>query len=718
VTGPAAPEPGAEPRRGRFDDAPAPIARALVPTGAPEAQRRAVLETSRTRLVLGALGASAMFAALAVKLVDATLIAPVAPRPAVPIAGPPPPEQIASRAPILDRNGEVLAISLPVTGLAANPRLVEDAPALADRLLRVLPQLDRERVIERLTQDRSFVYLTRAITPREMQALNDIGSPALIFERGERRFHPQGRAAVHALGHADVDGRGVSGVEAWFDERLRTLRGEPLRMSLDVRVQLAVRDAVANAIREFNAIGGAGVVLDVRTGEVLAMVSLPDYDAADPGAATEDQRFNRITVGLYEPGSTFKLITAAAAIDAGSAQIWSGWDASRPITHGRFTISDFRGRNRWLTLPETIAYSSNIATARMALDLGVARHRDALDRAGLLSRLPIELAENEHPRAPRANAWREINTITISYGHGISVTPMHVATMAATVSNGGILRAPTLQAVPAGEPREGVRVFSERTSDIMRRLMRLAVTEGSGRSADVPGYFVGGKTGTAQKVGPRGGYLRDRRISAFVGAFPMHSPRYAIYVMVDEPRPNARSQGYATGGWVAAPAVGQIVARIGPILGLVPEDPNDRRLVALSTLPMQPRRGEALAGAGAPLPPAGPRPAVATQEVTPAARPAAAPRPLPPAALEPPRAPAAARVPSAEDPRAVPPATAEPRRLPPANAPRAAPPASSQPAAPAIRGPGAPGSLPPPVPLRLTALPDTPGPERSSRDAR
>jgi cell division protein FtsI (penicillin-binding protein 3) len=702
MTGPAAPDPASRPWRRLSDPPPPTSARALVATGAPEAQRRAVLETSRTRLLVGALVSSAMFAALAVKLVDATLIAPVPPRPVSPIAGPPPAEQMASRAPILDRNGEVMAISLPVTALAANPRLVENAPALADRLVRVLPQLDRERVIERLTQDRSFVYLTRAITPREMQAVNDLGSPALIFEPGERRFHPQGRAAVHVLGHADVDGRGISGVEAWFDERLRTLRGEPLRLSLDVRVQLAVRDAVANAIREFNAIGGAGVVLDVTTGEVLAMVSLPDYDAADPGGATEDQRFNRITLGLYEPGSTFKLVTAAAAIEAGTAQIWSGWDASRPITYGRFTISDFRGRNRWLSLPETIAYSSNIATARMALDLGPTRHREALERAGLLSRLPIELPESAAPLAPRANAWREINTITISYGHGISVTPLHVATMAATVSNGGILRAPTLQAVPPGETREGVRVFSERTSDIMRRLMRMAVTEGSGRSADVPGYYVGGKTGTAQKVGPRGGYLRDRRISAFVGAFPMHSPRYAIYVMVDEPRPNARSQGYATGGWVAAPAVGQIVARIGPILGLVPEDPNDRRLVALTTLPMQPRRGEVLAGAGAPLPPAGTRPAVARQEA-PAARPE---RPAPRAV-----APAAARPPALEPPRA--PAAAAPRPAPPA----ATPPAP-QPASPMIRGPAAPGSLPPPVPLRLTSLSDPPAPERTPREVR
>lgn len=442
------------------------------------------------------------------------------------------------------------------------------------------------------------------------------------------------------------------------------------------------------------------------------MVSLPDYDAADPGGATEDQRFNRITVGLYEPGSTFKLLTAAAALEYGTAQIWSGWDASRPITYGRFTITDFRGRNRWLSLPETIAYSSNIATARMALELGPTRHREFLDRAGMLARLPIELAENAAPLAPRANAWREINTITISYGHGISVTPLHVATMAATLANGGILRPPTLLAQPPGAEREGVRVISERTSDIMRRLMRAAVVEGSGRAAEVPGYYVGGKTGTAQKVGPRGGYLRDRRISAFVGVFPMYAPRYAVYVMVDEPRPTARSQGYATGGWVAAPAVREIIARIGPILGLVPEDPEDRRLNAMLAIPMQPRRGETLAG----VPPAAPRPAADRP-------PPAAGQAAPPAAGTAPAAtPAAARPPAAR-PAATPPAAAPPAAAAPA------PPAPPRPAAPTpplplpdspmIRGPAAPGSLPPPVPLRLTALgPDTPAPERPAREAR
>jgi cell division protein FtsI (penicillin-binding protein 3) len=711
MSGPSAPDPGSRPQgRPVGRDAPA-TPRALVPAAAPEARRRAVLETSRNRLLVGAFGFLLLFGALAAKLVDATLLSPVLPRAAAPVAPPPPPEHIASRAPITDRNGEVLAVSLPVTALAANPRLVEDAQALAERLVRILPQLDRARVIERLSQDRPFVYLTRAITPREMQALNDLGSPALIFEPGERRFHPQGRAAVHVLGHADVDGRGVSGIEAWFDERLRTLRGEPLRLSLDVRVQLAVRDALTRAIHEFSAIGGAGVVLDVTTGEVLAMVSLPDYDAADPGGATEDQRFNRITVGLYEPGSTFKLLTAAAALEAGTAQIWSGWDASRPITFGRFTITDFRGRNRWLSLPETIAYSSNIATARMALELGPTRHREFLERAGMLSRLPIELAENAAPLAPRANAWREINTITISYGHGISVTPLHVATMAATMANGGILRSPTLLAVPPGTEREGVRVISERTSDILRRLMRAAVVEGSGRSADVPGYYVGGKTGTAQKVGPRGGYLRDRRISAFAGAFPMYAPRYAIYVMVDEPRPNARSQGYATGGWVAAPAVREIVARIGPILGLLPEDPEDRRLNAMVAIPMQPRRGEMLAGSP---PAAAARPAAARPAAPePAAvRGAAAARPAaPPAAT--PAAPAAVLPPPARP--------AAPAAQPAAPAPPSRPtPPQPMPDSPMIRGPAPPGSLPPPVPLRLTALggPEALAPERASREAR
>ncbi|MBR0661276.1 peptidoglycan D,D-transpeptidase FtsI family protein, partial [Neoroseomonas oryzicola] len=543
---------------------------------------------------------------------------PAEPRRAAALSRPPAPpaEAPVARATVTDRNGEILAVSLPLTALYANPRQIENAPEAADRLRRVLPELDRERLIQRLSGERQFAYIARALTPRQVAQVNTLGIPGLYFEEAERRFFPQGRTAAHIIGGVDVDGNGIAGVERSFDQRLRGQPNERLRLSLDIRVQLALREAVQRAIDEFNGIGGAGVVMDVNTGEVLSMVSLPDYDANDVGAATNDQRFNRVTVGVYEPGSTFKLLTASMALENG-LQPWQGYDASRPISVGRFTINDYRGKGRWLALPEILAYSSNLASAHMAAAVGVNRHREFMQRMGMTSRLRIEIPETALPLVPGQRTWRELNTMTIGFGHGISVTPLHVAMAGATIANGGILRQPTILAVPPGTQREGTRVISERTSEIMRRMMRLVVTDGSGRGADVPGYFVGGKTGTAQKTGPRGGYLENKRIAAFIGAFPMYAPRYAVYVMVDEPKPNARSHGFATAGWVAAPAAGMVISRIAPILGMLPE-PVTPEITRAITMPMN---GRGIPGYAPPAATPATRP---TAPSRPSAQPAAA----------------------------------------------------------------------------------------------
>ncbi|WP_159998966.1 penicillin-binding protein 2 [Roseomonas sp. 18066] len=578
---------------------PTPVPGVTVRVTQPDLARRAQLERSRGRLVVAALGFGALFLAVAMKATWSTVIAPAEPKRlnAAVRAMQPPVAHVATRAPVTDRNGEILAISLPVTALVANPRVIPNPIEVADKLRTVLPQLDREKLIERLSGDRGFVYVARALTPREQQGVINLGVAGLDFEEAERRYYPQGRAAVHVLGNVDVDGNGISGIERRFDEQLRTNRGDPLRLSLDVRVQLALRDAVSQAISDFTGIGGAGVVLDIHTGEVVAMVSLPDYDASDIGGATPDQRFNRVTVGVYEPGSTFKLFTAAAALEYGTANVYSSsFDASRPIRYGRFTISDYKGKNRWITFPEMLAYSSNLGAAHMAETFGPQRQREFLGRAGMLARQQVELPETAMPLVPPANAWRDINMYTISFGHGISVTPLHVVTGVAAIANGGVLRQPTLMAVPPGTQREGTRIISERTSEIMRRLMRLVVTDGSAKNAEVPGYFLGGKTGTAQKTGPRGGYLMNKRIAAFVGAFPMPSPRYAMYIMVDEPSANASSHGYATAGWVAAPAANRVLTRIAPILGLVPEDPANPAIIAATSIPLQPGRPRASAG--------------------------------------------------------------------------------------------------------------------------
>ncbi|WP_237217582.1 peptidoglycan D,D-transpeptidase FtsI family protein, partial [Falsiroseomonas oryziterrae] len=583
----------------------------IVKVTRPELARRAILQRTRTRLILAASGFGVLFGAVALGLADAMVLDPAQPRRLHAMAAMQRPvEHQPQRAPITDRNGEILAVSLPVTALYANPREIENPAEVARRLVRVLPQLDEERVAARLTGDRQFAYIARALTPREQQAVNSLGVPGLYFEQAERRAYPQGRSAAHILGGVDVDGNGIAGIERYFDERLRGRRGDPLRLSIDVRVQLALRDAVLRAMGEFNGIGGAGILMDVATGEVIGMVSLPDFDLSDPVRRDElnvrreeagyNPRFNRATVGVYEPGSTFKLFTAAAALDFGVMQPWNGFDASRPIRIGRHEINDFRGKNRWLALPEIIAYSSNLASAHMAVAIGIQRHREFMVRMGMGSRLQLELSESALPLIPTPQNWREINTMTIGFGHGISVTPLHVVTGVAALANGGIYRQPTLIARPPGEPVEGVRVISERTSEIMRRLMRAAVTEGSGRGAEVPGYFVGGKTGTAQKTGPRGGYLEGKRIAAFVGAFPMNAPRYAIYIMVDEPKPNARSQGFATAGWVAAPAAGMAIRAVAPILGMVPETDRAAEIQASIAIPMNGRIAAPPRPAGAP----------------------------------------------------------------------------------------------------------------------
>ncbi len=549
----------------------------------------------------------ALFGLVAGKLALATVVDPMRPklvaqtrRPEPPPATPPSavptaptPAELGlrkARATITDRNGEILAISLPTASVFANPDKMIDANDAAEKLHRVLPQLDTADLRQRLAAGgRKFVYLARHITPRQQIAINDLGIPGIEFEQTERRGFPQGRVAAHVIGGIDVDGHGVAGIEKFFDDRLRA-DPTPLKLSVDIRVQQVVRDELLRAMTDFNAIGAAGIVLDVRTGEVIGMVSLPDYDANHFGTATNDERLNRATFGRYEPGSTFKLQDAALALDSGTVQIWNGFDATSPIHIGRFTISDFEGKKRWLYLPEILAYSSNIGAARMADAVGGEKQRAWMERMGMLSPLGIELPEVRSPSAPTAANWKEIATMTIGFGHGISVTPLHVVAGTAAIANGGIYYRPTLLvANPDAPPRDGLRVMQQSTSDIMRRLMRLVVSDGFGKTAEVPGYYIGGKTGTAEKPGKHG-YSKNARVSAFMSVFPMNAPRYAVYMMLDEPKANASTHGYATAGWVSAPAAGRVIARIGPMLGLLPDVENAATINAQLSIPLQPGR--------------------------------------------------------------------------------------------------------------------------------
>lgn len=538
-----------------------------------EGSRKAALETGRTRLIVAGLLFSFAFLMVGLRLVDLSLLqGDVAPR----VAGAATATNgwHAGRAPILDRNGEVLAANLPSMALYADPRQLRDPVEVADRLAEVMPDAVGERLRADLASDRSFVWVKRCLSPRESAAVNRLGIPGLHLQRDECRFHPHGSLTSHVVGFTDIDNRGLAGMEGAFDAWLGG--GEtPLQLSVDLRVQHLLAEELQAAIDEYAGVGGAAMVMDANNGELLGLVSLPSFDPRLPGRATPQERFNRATLGVYEMGSVLKALSSAAALDSGAVTLDDGWDTSKPIRVARYTINDFRGENRWMNVPEIFQHSSNIGTVHMAMTAGTDTLREYLDRFGLLAPAPLELPERGRPMLP--NPWREINTMTVSYGHGIALTPVQVTRAFAALVNGGELVQPTLIKRLPGESAPRERVISEHTSEQLRWLLRLVVVGGSGRSAEAPGYLVGGKTGTANKLSPSGGYERDKRMASFAGAFPMDDPRYVVFLTVDEPKPTEKSYGYATAGWVAAPAVGRIVSRLGPLLGVAPRVEEEHR---------------------------------------------------------------------------------------------------------------------------------------------
>ena len=566
----------------------------------PDLQRRNALEKTRNRLVYTAFGFALLFLAVIAKLADATILQPLAPhRPEKPIAAlftapkaAAEATELGQRAMITDRNGQILAISLPTVAVFADPRQVIDPADVAHRLKEVLPRLDEDAARTRLSDtNRQFVYLERQVTPREQLAINSLGIPGIDFRPSEERHYPMGRTAAQVLGGTDVDEHGVAGVERYFDQRLFA-DSTPLRLSIDVRVQAVVRDELSKAMDEFQGIGACGIVMDVNTGEVLAMVSLPDYDANAFRTTPADDRFNRAVTGMYEPGSTFKLQTASMALDSGIVHIWNEFDASRPIHIGRFTITDFEGKHRWLYLPEVLAYSSNLGAAHIGETVGGERQRAWLRSMGMFGRVGIELPEAGVPIVQPASAWKEVVTLTVSFGHGISVSPLHVVRGTAAVAT-GVLEKPTILALTPGQHPDGVPVMQPSTSDTMRKLMRLVVTDGFGKQAEVAGYYPGGKTGTAEKVGKHGykrGFKENFNVAAFTSVFPMNAPRYAVYMMIDEPHGNKSTYGYSTAGWVAAPAAGRVIARIAPMLGMLPDIQNAPAINQALFIPLEPHR--------------------------------------------------------------------------------------------------------------------------------
>ena len=487
----------------------------------------------------------------------------------------------SERADIVDRNGVVFATSVPVMSAFVNPHLLIDTADAARKIVSALPEIKYEEIKEKLDGDKSFIWIKRGLSPREHFLVNRLGIPGLEFQAEERRIYPQGTTGAHIVGYDSIDNAGLAGVERYFDQRLQS--GEAVQLSIDLRLQRMVEEELGRAVKKFSAIGATAVVMDVTNGEVLAMASLPTYDANKAKTITNEALFNRATLGVYEQGSTFKIFNTAMALDSGKVTPSSVFDATSPIKIDRFTINDDHAQHRPLTVSEIFTYSSNIGSAKMAVEvMGPEGQKAFFDKIGFLKPLTTQLPELAGPLWPRH--WVKINTMTIAYGHGISVTPLHLATGSAAMVTGGILYQPSfVKRTAASEP--GRRVIQAKTSQMMRQLLRLNVIQGTGKNADVKNYEVGGKTGTAEKPS-HGGYRQKALISSFVGMFPMNEPKFLIVVSLDEPKGIAETGGYATGGMVSAPSVKAIIENIVSLYGILPGDWSSQTPLEIASTPI------------------------------------------------------------------------------------------------------------------------------------
>jgi cell division protein FtsI (penicillin-binding protein 3) len=469
---------------------------------------------------------------------------------------------VISRADIVDRNGVITATSLPTVSLYACPHEIINAEESAGKIANALKELDKADVIKKLSSWKKFLWIKRNLSPGQEQAVLNEGVPGMHFLKTERRVYPDGNLLSHVIGGTDVDNVGIAGIEKVFDESLQE-SSKPIALSIDVKIQHAVRDELQKGIEEFSAVGGAAVVMKISTGEIMSLVSIPDFDPNKNSDPTAKERFNMITSSAVEPGSSAKIFNTAMALESGRVTPFTVFDARFPIKIGRFTVHDFKGLGMFLSAEEIMKYSSNIGSAKIALAVGRNFQKNFFKHAGLLDAVSCELLETQRPLYPRN--WTDVSSITISYGHGIALSPLHLITVVSGIINDGILNNPTLL------KREGAvlgrRIVSQKTSALMRALMRINVTEGRNRFADVPGYCVGGKSGTAEKQ-KNGRYLKNANYTGFVGAFPMTNPKYSVYIMLDEPKATPKTHGYKTAGWNAAPLGARIIKRIGAMLGI------------------------------------------------------------------------------------------------------------------------------------------------------
>jgi len=498
-----------------------------------------------------------------------------------------------ARPDIVDRNGAILATDVKTPSLFGEPRRIIDKDEAVELLTAALPDLDAGEVRERLSSRKGFVWLKREITPQQQKDIYRLGLPGIGFLRENKRVYPNGPVVSHLIGHVNIDNQGIAGIEKWLDgngladlhragfatDRLQ----KPVELAVDLRVEHALRDELLKAKDKYKAKAAAGLVSNVRTGEIVALVSVPDYDPNNPREANDPTRINRLTTGVFEMGSTFKALTLAMALDSGKANLNTLFDARASLRYGKFKIGDTHPLGRSITLAEVFTYSSNIGAARIALSQGVPAHKAFLKKLGQLDRLRTELPESAEPLVPKN--WGELNTVTIAFGHGLSVAPLQAVMGINAVINGGYLIPPTLLKRSEEDAMKlAKRVVKTETSDKMRYLMRLNAEIGTAKKADVPGYYVGGKTGTSEKV-VHGRYSKKQVLNSFTAILPADNPKYQLLVMLDEPQALPETHGFITSGWNAVPTGGKVIERIAPLLGITPRfdlPPSERLILATS----------------------------------------------------------------------------------------------------------------------------------------
>ncbi len=532
------------------------------------------LDKSRPRLVIAMLGFVGVFGAIGYKLVL------LANQPEEVVQHIIPATEIAKARPdILDRNGVVLATDVKTVSLFAEPKRLIDKDEAVELITAVLPSVDAKELREKFASKKGFVWIKREISPTERDEIYRLGLPGIKFQPESKRVYPNGTAAAHVIGSASVDNTGLSGIEKYIDNQgLSDLAGAglasdatkltPVQLSLDVRVQHALRDELAKGMDRYKAKAAGGMVIDVTTGEVIALASLPDFDPSNPKDALDPDKINRVVVGTYEMGSTFKALTTAMALDSGKITINSTLDTRSELRYGKYPIKDFHPTHRILTVPEVFIHSSNIGTAKMALAVGVDGHRAFLRKMGQLDRLQTELPENAEPQQQKY--WSELTTVTVAYGHGLAVAPIQAVMAVSALVNGGHLFAPTF--LPRTEEQAlalSKTVIKPETSEAMRYIMRLNATnkDGTANKVNIDGYFVGGKTGTADK-NIHGHYDGKRVFTTFMAIAPADKPKYLFMTIMDEPQAVEGTFGYQTSGWNAAPVTGAVIERVAPFLDL------------------------------------------------------------------------------------------------------------------------------------------------------